>query len=288
MKRFTCAAVLALALLGGTSGRLDAQNSPAPLPGATASHGPVLRFAGQLLDMQKGFIFFSSGDAFALDPAVRIVDYVSGGATALRPQTRVYARAAFDVASGRITELALSAKKIPAEATYGEIKKFAIALSTPVANPDLGGGPGGVGTGKLVLVTFTVRVPPATPLSDDVFIATDVSNWNPVAIKMDRIDALRYRITQQLRAGTKILYRYTRGSWTSEERSQGGLEVDPHAFTVRDQDVIRRDDVVYHWADENPANPGRSSGVIPTPFNPLPFGTPPPARATARPTPRST
>ena len=287
--------VLALCavLVAAVSSQLGAQNTPAPLPSATASHGPVVRFAGQLLDAQKGFVFFTTGDGFALAPDVRIVDYRSGGATNLRPQTRIYARAAFDQASGRIVELGLSSSKIPAEAAYADIKKFAVALSQPVVNADLQrkAGSSDVAGGKLVLVTFTVRVPPATPLSDDVYIATDASNWNPVAIKMDRVDALRYRITQQFHAGSKLLYRYTRGSFTSEERSQGGLEVDPHGFTVRDQDVIRRDDVVYHWADENPSKPGRSSGAFPTPFNPAPFGAPlpgrplPPAPKPPRPTP---
>lgn len=261
------------ALLLAMSAPLVAQpavSTPSP------ARGPIVRFAGQLLDAQAGFVFFTTGDAFRIASGARVVDYKTGGPTTLLPHPRLYASASFDTASGEIVELALSRSKIPAEVSYGAIKKFAVALSAPVANPDLAPKNGQapvIGTGKLVLVTFTVRVPPTTPLNDQIYIATDISNWNPVAIQMDRKDALSYIVTQQMRTGTKVRYRYTRGSWTSAERGATGLEVPPHQFTVGIQDVIRRDDVVYQWADQNSADPGGGAGSIPTPFDPNPFAT---------------
>jgi pullulanase len=124
-----------------------------------------------------------------------------------------------------------------------------------------------------VLVTFTVQVPPRTPFGDTVYLATDISGWSATAIRMDRIDALHYRVTQTFKSGTHFLYRYTRGSWQSAERGQNGLEVPPREFLVRNADTQSVTNVVYHWGDEDPTAPDLGN-AIPTPFQPIPFKTP--------------
>ena len=66
-------------------------DTPPPL-GATATPlpaGQLVRFAGQILDDRAGFVFFTTGDGFRLDPNVKVDDAASGGATALVPTTRV-------------------------------------------------------------------------------------------------------------------------------------------------------------------------------------------------------
>jgi hypothetical protein len=244
---------------------IDATATPVPA-------GTLVRFSGQLLDVRGGFVFFASGDGFRLAPGARIDDAASGGATALKPTPGVYARASFDKATGNVVELSLSRKPLPAEASYVDVAGFAIAASTPVANPDLGKPGEGSFSGKRVLVTFVVQVPPSTPLGDDVYLSTDQSGWNPQAYKLDRIDGLHYRITQFFNSGTKLLYRFTRGSAQTAERGEDGLEPKPHVFVVTDADVRVVPNVVYHWADDGQSAPENS---LPTPFNPHPFSTPP-------------
>lgn len=256
-----------------TPGALPSGATPPPLT-ATATPAPagtLLRFAGQILDDRAGFVFFTTGDGFRLDPSVKIDDAATGGATTLAPVTRTYARATFD-ATGKVVELALSSRRLPDEASYDAVKKFAVALSTPAPNPDLGGGEGL--NGRPVLVTFTVEVPSKTPFSDAVYLATDTSGWSATAIRMNRIDALHYRVSRPFSSGTKFLYRYTRGSWRSAERGQNGLEVPPRPFTVLNADVKSKNDVVYSWGDADAFAPDLGK-PIPTPFNPVPFVVPP-------------
>jgi len=247
--------------------------TPPPLS-ATATPSPsgrLIRYSGQLLDYRKSFVFFTTGDGFRVASDLKVDDQ-NGKPTALRPATRLYARAAFDTGNGSVVELALSKTPLPNEAKYEDVKRFAIALSTPFPNPDLKGGDGF--TGKPVLVVFTVQVPPKTPFGDTIYLATDVSGWSATAIRMDRIDALHYRVAKDFASGTKFDYRYTRGSWRSAERGQDGLEVAPRHFSVGNADVQAVDNVVYHWGDEDQTAPNLGNG-IPSPFNPLPFNTPP-------------
>ncbi|MBC5810492.1 MAG: hypothetical protein GIW95_06530 [Candidatus Eremiobacteraeota bacterium] len=249
--------------------------TPPPLS-ATATPSPsgqLVRFSGQLLDYRANYVFFTTGDGFRTAPNLKIDD-PAGGATTLKPATRVFARATFDKGNGSVVELALSRKPLPQEASYDAIKGFAIASSTAAPNPDLNR-PGAGFTGKLVLVIFTAEVPPKTPFGDPVYIATDVSGWSATAIRMDRVDALHYRVSRDFASGTKFLYRFTRGSWQSAERGQNGLEVPPREFNVGNSDVQRVDKIVYHWGDENQAAPDLGGGPIPSPFNPIPFNTPP-------------
>jgi hypothetical protein len=244
---------------------LNATATPAP-------SGTLVKFAGQILDYAGGYCFFTTGDAFRVDPGVKIVDAATGGPTKLVPETRVYARASFDTGNGAIVELALSGTKLPDEAAYDSIKKFAVALSTEAPNPDLGIGEGF--NGKPVPVTFIAEVPPKTPFTDQVFLATDASGWSATAIRMDRVDALHYRVTRSYSSGTRLLYRYTRGSWQSADVAQDGQAMKPRLLIVKNADVRVVRDIVYGWQDENRFLPDNGSG-LPTPFNPVPFNVPP-------------
>jgi hypothetical protein len=216
-----------------------------------------------------------------LDPAYAVVDATTGGVTKLKAVTRMYARAGFDAQNGRVVELALSRAPLPQDASYDTIRRFAVALSTPAPNPELappsmgGTGPSEHYTGRLVQVRFTVQVPTGTSLSDDVYISTDQSLWDPMAIKLIRIDALHYRIDRSVASGTKLFYRYTRGSWQTAERGENGLEEPPRVFVVPESDTKNRTDVVYHWADENQSTTETTPNALPTLFNPNPFVLPP-------------
>jgi len=248
--------------------------TPPPLT-ATATpppSGQILKYSGQLLDYGDGFAYFTTGDAYRVDPNVKIDDAATGGPTSLVPTTRVFARASFDTGNGGIVQLDLSKNKLPDESSYQDIKKFAVALSTPYANPDLRPAEGF--SGKPVPVTFLVEVPSKTPFGDDIYLSTDVSGWSATAIRMDRVDALHYRVTRLFSSGTVLRYRYTRGSWQSADDDQNGLAMKPRVLIVKNADyrVIR--DIVYSWQDENQFAPDNGS-VLPTPFNPVPFNLPP-------------
>jgi hypothetical protein len=295
-----CLAAALLASAGPFAGRATAAAIPTPAEAATgqtpppldatatpAAAGTLETFAGQILDERQGFLFFTTGDGFRLAPDVKIADAITGGATALKPVTRTYARATFD-ASGRVIEIALSRRKLPDDASYDDAKvtslrhDYAVALSPEKPNPDLArpagpddaSGSGGF-TGGNVRVVFLVEVPPKTPFGDQVYIATDKSGWSATAIRMDRVDALHYRVAIDQPSGAKLFYKYTRGSWRSAERGDNGLEGKPRSLFVANLDVQTRRDTVASWGDEDQFAPDLGNGV-PTPFNPVPFNVPPP------------
>jgi hypothetical protein len=255
--------------------------------------GSTIVVSGQLLAYQDGFVFFTTGDGFRVAPDIVLRDAKTGGATTIRPAPRIWARATFN-AAGTVTELDLSRSPLPPQGSFDDVARFAVALSPPAPNPDLIPNnapapepgvtipPGAHFSGKPVLVTFIVQVPPNTPLTSSVYITTDASGWNAQAIPMDRTDAMHYQITRRINSGTIFRYLYDRGSFQSTETAQNGLSRTPRAFVVEDADVLTRRDSVYAWQDQtsggvNPPQPG----VMPTPYNPAPFpnlppGLPPP------------
>jgi len=253
------------------------------LVGALLAADAPIRVTGQILDFEKGFVFFTTGDGFRVAPNVEILDLTDGHPSARTPHPRDYARVTFD-AAGEVTEIELTANVLPNQMTYLPLQKFAVALSPPAPNPDLAlptPQPGSRGilntfTGKLVLVGFTVEVPQETPLTDNVYLMTDQSGWNPQAIRMDRIDALHFRIVRRIASGTHFKYLYTRGSLATEERARDRLEATPRDFVVYDADTKTIPDVVYSWADQNGPGGFQIPTSIPTPFNPAPFPNLPP------------
>ena len=282
---FTAAVGIAIAGFGPFDGPARAASLPTPLESAfmqtpppleatatPAPSGTILKYSGEILDYRDGLVFFTTGDAFRVDAAVKISDAATGGPTALVPQTRVFARASFDTGSGGIVELALSKTKLPDEAAYQSIKRFVVVLSTPAANPDLTFAVGF--NGKGVPVTFLVEVPPKTPFTDQIYLATDVSGWSATAVRMDRVDALHYKATRSFASGTKLLYRYTRGSWQSADVDANGLAMRPRTLIVKNADYHVQKDVVDAWQDENQFD-AQNGSAIPTPFNPIPFNIPP-------------
>ena len=107
---------------------------------------------------------------------------------------------------GRVTPRALDASARPAS----ELPRSAYA--TPPAAP------AEADTGELVTVTIDVFVPPRTPPTDDIYLSTERSDWNPAEVRMDRVDARHYRLGLQLRRGARLAFRVTRGSFGTIER----------------------------------------------------------------------
>jgi hypothetical protein len=247
-----------------------APQAGAPAAAIPTPAGTLVRFTGQLLDLRDGYVYFTTGNAFKVAPALRCADYATGKPTALRPQPKLYARAIIDPTSHEVVELDLTKQRLPADGSYLQASAFAIAKSTTAPNPELGNGR--PLTGREVPVAFVVEVPPSTPLGADVYISTDVSQWNPQAIKLSRVDANHYRTVIRFASGTRLAFKITRGSWQTEETDQRGLQSDPTHFFVREIDSQLENHIVYHWADDTGTGTVQvTPGAIPTPFNPNPF-----------------
>jgi hypothetical protein len=246
------------------------------LLGSLAASPPV-SITGQLLAYQDGFVFFTTGDGFRLAPDVQILDEQTHKPAQRAPRARDYARATFD-ATGEVVEIDLSDAPYPVGPLPEEAQAFAVTVSTPAPNPELGGpapvSANGIAehfTGKLVLVKFSVQVPPATPINAQVYIATDQSDWNPQAILMDRVDALHFQIVRRMASGTILHYLYTRGSLQSEEVGPNGLSLRPRELIVNDADTNSTNSIVAAWADSNQNGFLNQPSVFPTPYNPAPF-----------------
>lgn len=242
-----------------------------------AAVAPVT-ISGQLLAYQDGFVFFTTGDGFRVAPDVTVLDEQTKRPAARAPEPRDYARAVFNDA-GQVVEIDLSKKPYPVGPLPEAAQAFAVTASSPYPNPELAGpvqttrnGVPITFTGKMVLVKFSVQVPPTTPLTAQIYIATDVSGWNSQAIMMDRIDALHFVAIQRMASGTVIHYLYTRGSLQTQERGPNGLSVTPRVLTVNDSDTNSTNSVVAAWADGNNTNAIlQQPSVFPTPYNPAPF-----------------
>jgi hypothetical protein len=224
-------------------------------------------FSGQLLDVRGGYVYFTTGDAFKISATARIVDYDTGEATTVTPDVKMFAKATLNPQSKEIVVLAITRRRLAADTEYDAIKKFAAPTSPEQPAPELAGQIRL--TGRPVAVTFYVQVPPTTPLTDSVYITTDASGWLANAYRMDRVDALHYRLTRSFASGTKFAYKYTRGNWNSVEVAKTGLQPDARQFFVHEADAFRKDDVVYGWTDQLPNQPNAGPQAVPTPFNPL-------------------
>ena len=246
-------------------------------PGVLRAANDQPRVTGQLLDMQGGYIFFTTGDAFRIAPTLIVRNAAGTGTTTLVPGPRVYARAVFS-SDGAVIELDLSRTPLATEGSMADVTRFAVTLSSPLPNPDIAAPtPNAHGyiarhTGKDVEVDFIAQVPPTTPLTASVYLMTDTSGWNPQAIRMDRVDALHFRVIRTLVSGTMIHYLYTRGSLTTVERSPTGLEVKPRVLDVTDADIRTIHSLVSSWADQGAASQIGLPQSLPTPYNPNPFG----------------
>ena len=229
----------------------------------------------QVLDYERGYLFITTGDGFKVSPAVVIVN-----GPVLPPR---YARVTLD-ASGTVTRIEVSRSKLPAQGDLSAIHRFAIALSSPQPNPDLApvAKPDKCSrtrVGKLVAISITVQVPPSTSITDNVYMTTDQSAWNPQAYKLDRIDALHYRTLLKLYSGTVMHVLFDRGSTQSIEVAENGIEQKPYLLCIADEDAQAFTRTVYRWGDETSGGTLPVPQTMPTPFNPAPFPnlpTPPP------------
>ena len=228
------------------------QASQTPPPDVTATPAPQLsRYSGQLLDLERGYVVFSTGDALRVSPDISIVDDDTNVAPTYPIEPGLYAIAVVSP-DGLVTSLRVAHSPRPNATPIADVPRaFVSAASSPQPNPDLVP-PKSRYTSKLspaVQVTITVLVPPNTPFDADVYIATDTSGWNAQAIKMQRVDGRHFRIVSQLQGGTDFHYLFTRGSWSNVERARSGLQREARDLVVEGGDALDVAATVARWAD---------------------------------------
>ena len=235
---------------------------PTPIPQATQTPPPdlaapsatplPLQVSGQVIDIERGFIVFTTGDALRLADNATFIDAASGATLPSTPAPGIYALATIDTSSGVVTSVRFAHAPIAEGTPVADVpRKYVVQVSPTQPNPELIP-PKSAYTAKLThdtLVRITVQVPPNTPFVDDVFMTTDTSGWNPQAVKMLRQDATHFFIEMRLRTGSEFHFLFTRGSWNKAERDRNGLERDARDLYVEGSDLLRVDSTVYRWAD---------------------------------------
>jgi hypothetical protein len=85
--------------------------------------------------------------------------------------------------------------------------------------------------GDEITMTIVVTIPPSTPAGSDIFLSTERSGFSPAEIRMDQLDARRYRLVIRLQEGGRLAFRVTRGTFTTIERDAKGRLPQPHIVT---------------------------------------------------------
>lgn len=83
-----------------------------------------------------------------------------------------------------------------------------------------------------VTVTVEVTIPARTPSGSDIYLSTERSGWSPSEVRMDQVDARRYRSRIRLRDGARLVFRVTRGSFATIERDAAGRLPPTHQITA--------------------------------------------------------
>jgi hypothetical protein len=112
----------------------------------------------------------------------------------------------------------------PASHPASELPKTAFAIApAATAAPE----------GNEITMTIVVTIPPSTPAGSDIYLSTERSSFNPSEIRMDQLDARRYKLEVRLQEGGRLAFRVTRGSFQTIERDAKGRLPPPHIITGR-------------------------------------------------------
>ena len=229
--RIFFAPLLAFALLGVSSDPSSAGPPVAPAPA-------TLSVIGQVLVTSGGYLVFTTGDAVKVDPALTL------------PAVRLgqFVRVLIDRSSRAITSIEIE----PHSLAGGDIEAAQLPREFANASPKSRRvvSAEGAAVGQLVhpvTVTINVRVPDNTPSGDDVYLATDRTNFGPAEIRMIRVDARNWTASLQVPSGTQLHYEFTRGNFATIERDKRGGIVNPRPLSAADN--LQTHDTVDRWSD---------------------------------------
>ncbi len=226
------ALAIVLALVAGLALRTPAAGSkPAPVT-----------VVGQLLALEDGYLVFTTGDAVKLEPALTLPKHVALG---------VLVRATIDPESRTVVVLEIEPKHTsPDDIDAAHLpREYVVASPASLRSPPPAAGAGSGLGAHAVTVTIDVHVPASTPIGDDVYLATDRTNFAPAELRMIRIDAATFSVSLTVAPGTQLRYEFTRGNFSSIERDRRGGLVEPRSLVVN-ADVTTHDSVAA-WADVN-------------------------------------
>lgn len=117
---------------------------------------------------------------------------------------------------------------------------------------------------KLVEVTFEVTVPPGR--SGTVFVSGDapeIGAWRAAGVPLTAGADGKHRGTVSLAPGKSILFKATRGDWSSEETTPDGSPVENRRFTVpAGVSAVSVPFTVAAWRDETRRPAGLDTGRI--------------------------
>jgi hypothetical protein len=178
----------------------------AAAPATFAADAPIAVLSYRIVPLacNAAGLSISGGGVLRVSPAGSCADVVPGRAitVTLDDQTRVV--------PGKLDPASRPASELPAAA-------FSFSPSSAAA-PET----------KEVTVTIIVAIPPSTPAGSDIYLSTERSSYNPAEIRMDQLDARRYRLQLPLEDGGRLAFRVTRGSFNTIERDAKGRLPPPH------------------------------------------------------------
>ncbi len=208
---------------------------------AEPASSPTIAVVGQTLTVANGYFVFTTGDAVKIDPALTPpAKWRLGQTVRIRIDRASHRVVAIDAAPRALGPGDLEAGNLPREFVSASPKS---ARSGPPAEAAL------AQAARTVTVTIAVHVPDSTPLGDDVYLATDRTNFAPAEIRMIRIDARTFSAALELQSGARLRYEFTRGNFATIERNKLGGIVTPRTLTA--VDGLQMHDTVIHWADIN-------------------------------------
>jgi hypothetical protein len=191
---------------------------------AVAVAAAVLSFRVVPLACSPAGLAIAGGGVLRVSPLGSCAGVVPGRAIAITLDADMRA------IPGKPDPAAHPASELPAAA-------FAFAPSSPAA-----------AEGAAVTIAIVVTVPPSTPAGSDIYLSTERSGFNPSEIRMDQLDARRYRLQLPLVAGGRLAFRVTRGSYATTERDIKGRLPPPHVATGSPGATF--DVVVAAWSDD--------------------------------------
>jgi hypothetical protein len=223
--------------------------APLPLPGASSSPRPPvppendaippLYVRGQVLAISGGFFIFTTGDSLRVGSGLVIPAGVTTGS---------YVRVTIDQLARTIDAIELEPHAVvTGEIDAANIPRQYVVVSAKSAPLPAATGQSASSGNSLLTLTIVVHVPGNTPTSDDVYLATERSNYSPAEVRMDRIDGSTFSTSISVVSGTLLKYQFTRGTYATVERDRTGGIVEPHTLLAAPS--AKSSDTVVRWAD---------------------------------------
>jgi hypothetical protein len=214
--------------------------TPLPAMPPTPTTSPVSAPSsvhGRLLIITPAYLVFTTGDAVGLDTDARVAPKLRlGQPIRVRFDPVSHHAQSVEAASGIAPPNEIDAALLPR--AYVTVSRASARSSENATSAS---------QSKIVTVVFVAHVPDDTPITDDVYLTTERSNFSPAELKMNRIDVRRWSVSLPLVEGTTLHYQYTRGNYATVERDAGGGVLTPHVLEVHEG--IPTDDTVARWAD---------------------------------------